>query len=225
MTAEDRGLAYRFGVPDPLRPPQAPGLLERRKIQAMLEIQDVALGLFESDGYRKVSVEQVAAAAGVSASTIYRYFGTKEQLVVWDHIDTQALTILTAGSETVTATELLAAVAAVAPMVIAALAHAGEEQRIRRRVRLMTSEPEVRAGELLQIHGLEHHIRELLTQRLGRADIDLNIRYAAAQAAWGYLAAVDHWAATGFGEPLAEVLQRATDLMIEAVRAVLDTDG
>ncbi|MFI5498092.1 TetR/AcrR family transcriptional regulator [Nocardia asteroides] len=210
-------------MPDSVRRPQAPGLLERRKLQAMLEIQDVALGLFESDGYRKVSVEQVAAAAGVSASTIYRYFGTKEQLVVWDHVDSQGLTLLTADTGVVTPAELLAAVAAVAPMVIAAIAHSGEEQRIRRRVRLMTDEPEVRTGELHQIHRLEHQIRHLLTQRLGRDDTDLNIRYAAAQAAWGYLAAVDHWAATEFTEPLSDVLQRATDLMVAAVGTVLNT--
>ncbi|MEV6360622.1 TetR/AcrR family transcriptional regulator [Nocardia asteroides] len=210
-------------MPDSVRRPQAPGLLERRKLQAMLEIQDVALGLFESDGYRKVSVEQVAAAAGVSASTIYRYFGTKEQLVVWDHVDSQGLTLLTADTGVVTPTELLAAVAAVAPMVIAAIAHSGEEHRIRRRVRLMTDEPEVRTGELHQIHRLEHQIRHLLTQRLGRDDTDLTIRYAAAQAAWGYLAAVDHWAATEFTEPLSEVLQHATDLMVAAVGTVLNT--
>ncbi len=191
----------------------------------MLEIQDIALGLFESDGYRKVSVEQVAAAAGVSASTIYRYFGTKEQLVVWDHVDTQGLTLLTADTGTVTPAELLAAVTAVAPIVIAAITDSAEEHRIRRRVRLMASEPEVRTGELQQIHGLEHLIERLLTQRLGREENDLTIRYAAAQAAWGYLAAVDHWAATEFAEPLGTVLQQATDLMVTAVGAVLDAPG
>ncbi|MGW6422600.1 TetR/AcrR family transcriptional regulator [Nocardia sp. NPDC055053] len=212
-------------MPDPVRQSQAPGLLERRKIQAMLEIQDVALGLFESDGYRKVSVEQVAAAAGVSASTIYRYFGTKEQLVVWDHVDTQALTLLTADTDVVTPAELLAAVTAVAPIIIVAVGHASEEQRIRRRVRLMTSEPEVRTGELQQLHNLEHRIRRLLALRLGRDENDLTIRYAAAQAAWGYLAGIDHWAATEFAEPLTTVLQRTTDLMVEAVGAVLNTAG
>ncbi|WP_431958716.1 TetR/AcrR family transcriptional regulator [Nocardia lijiangensis] len=212
-------------MPDPVRQPQQPGLLERRKIQAMLEIQDVALALFESDGYRKVSVEQVAAAAGISASTIYRYFGTKEKLVVWDHVDTQALTLLTADTGVVTSAELLAAIAAAAPTVIAAITHSGEEHRIRRRVRLMTSEPEVRTGELLQIHSLEHHIRRLLALRLARDEADLAIRYAAAQAAWGYFTAVDHWAATEFTEPLTEVLQRTTDLMVRAVGAVLNTIG
>ncbi|MFE6858138.1 TetR/AcrR family transcriptional regulator [Nocardia sp. NPDC057668] len=209
-------------MPASARPPQQPSLLERRKTRAMLEIQEIALGLFESDGYRKASVEQVAAAAGISASTIYRYFGTKEQLVVWDHVDAQALTLLTADTRVLTPAELLAEVAALAPAVIAALVDPGEEQRIVRRVRLMTSEPEVRTGELLQIHALERHVRALLAHRLGRDDNDLAIRYAAAQAAWGYLAAVDHWAATDFTEPLGAVLGRATGLMIEAVAAVLN---
>ncbi|MFD3702141.1 hypothetical protein ACFWUP_03235 [Nocardia sp. NPDC058658] len=65
------------------------------------------------------------------------------------------------------------------------MADSVEEDRIRRRVRLMTSESEVRTGELQQIHSLGHHIQHLLTQRLGREDNDLTIRYAAAQAAWG----------------------------------------
>lgn len=209
-------------MPEPARQPQAPGLLERRKIQAMLEIQDLALGLFETDGYRKVSVEQVAAAAGVSASTIYRYFGTKEQLVVWDHVDSNAIALLAADTSVVTPAELLLTVTAVAPIVIAALADSREEQRIRRRVRLMTSEPEVRTGELQQIHNLEHQIQHLLTHRLGRDANDLTIRYAAAQAAWGYLAAVDHWAATEFTESLGDVLRLATDLMVTAVGSILN---
>lgn len=209
-------------MPDPARSSPSTGLLARRKIQTMSEIQDIALGLFEAGGYRKVSVEQVAAAAGVSASTIYRYFGTKEQLVVWDHIDDQALTLLTGAADVLTPTELLSAVTTLAPLIITALAQPSELDRIRRRVRLMTSEPEVRTGELQQIHHLEHRIRQILTQRLGRAENDLRVRYAAAQAAWGYLAAVDHWAATDYTEPFDAVLRQATDLIVTAIGAILE---
>ena len=62
----------------------------------MKEIQDVALDLFGERGYRDVSVEEVAAVAGVSPSTVYRYFGGKEMLVVWDDIDPQILEFLAA---------------------------------------------------------------------------------------------------------------------------------
>ncbi|MFE6924390.1 hypothetical protein ACFVAV_25425 [Nocardia sp. NPDC057663] len=63
----------------------------------------------------------------------------------------------------------------------------------------------------------------ILIFRLGRDENDLTIRYAA-QATWGYLAGIDHWAATESAEPLTTALQRTTDLMVEAVGAVLNPD-
>ncbi|MFB7723736.1 hypothetical protein [Nocardia sp. NPDC056100] len=149
-------------------------------------------------------------------------FAARPTLVVWDHVDTQGLALLTADAGVSTPAELLAGLSAAAPIVLAALLDSGDEHRIERRVRLMTSEPEVRTGELQQIHGLEAQIRRLLAARLGRDDNDLAVRYAAAQAAWGYLAAVDHWAANEYSEPLADVLRDATALLVKAVGAVLD---
>ncbi|MEV4239107.1 helix-turn-helix domain-containing protein [Nocardia sp. NPDC049737] len=45
---------------------------ERRKIEVMSRIQRVALDLFYGHGYRNVTVERVAVAAGVSPSSVYR---------------------------------------------------------------------------------------------------------------------------------------------------------
>ena len=53
----------------------------------MRDLQELALGMFESQGFDSVTVEDVAASGGVSASTIYRYFGTKERLITWDETD------------------------------------------------------------------------------------------------------------------------------------------
>ncbi len=53
----------------------------------MRDLQDLALDMFESQGFDSVTVEDVAASGGVSASTIYRYFGTKERLITWDETD------------------------------------------------------------------------------------------------------------------------------------------
>nr|WP_250649245.1 MULTISPECIES: TetR/AcrR family transcriptional regulator [unclassified Actinomyces] len=60
----------------------------------MHRVQSVALDLFEQHGFDAVSIEQVAEAAEVSPSTVYRYFGTKEGLVVHDEYDDRLLALL-----------------------------------------------------------------------------------------------------------------------------------
>lgn len=46
------------------------------------ELAQVAFGLFRSEGFEKVTLDDLAAASGVSRSTFLRYFGTKEDVVV-----------------------------------------------------------------------------------------------------------------------------------------------
>ena len=45
-------------------------------------IRRAALALFKSRGYAATTVEQIAQAADVAPTTVYRYFGTKEATVV-----------------------------------------------------------------------------------------------------------------------------------------------
>ena len=70
------------------------GLRECKKATTMHRIQAVALDLFERHGFDAVSIEQVADAAEVSPSTVYRYFGTKEGLVIHDEYDDRVLELL-----------------------------------------------------------------------------------------------------------------------------------
>ena len=65
----------------------ATGLRERWRINAMRTIQERALDLFDARGFDAVTIEEIAAAAEVSPSSVYRYFGTKEGLVVADEFD------------------------------------------------------------------------------------------------------------------------------------------
>jgi AcrR family transcriptional regulator len=50
-------------------------------------IQDHALRLFVEKGYEATTVEEIAAAAGVSHMTFFRYFPRKEEVVEYDEYD------------------------------------------------------------------------------------------------------------------------------------------
>ncbi|MGT2906548.1 TetR/AcrR family transcriptional regulator [Streptococcus dentiloxodontae] len=50
----------------------------QRKKEAIIR---AALGLFQSRGFKAVSMKEIAAAAQVSPVSIYNYFGSKEQLI------------------------------------------------------------------------------------------------------------------------------------------------
>src|SRR4051794_21339441 len=54
-------------------------LRTRRRLGTHEEIHQAALELFEAQGVRDTTVQQIAARAGVSARTFFRYFTSKEQ--------------------------------------------------------------------------------------------------------------------------------------------------
>jgi AcrR family transcriptional regulator len=63
-------------------------LRETKRRETMLRVQDVALSLFEKHGYHSVSMEEIAKEAKVGVATVYRHFGTKERIILWDDYDT-----------------------------------------------------------------------------------------------------------------------------------------
>jgi AcrR family transcriptional regulator len=58
------------------------GLRERQKADRTQRILQAASSLFRADGYDAVRIEDIAAAAEVSAGTCYNYFSTKGDLLL-----------------------------------------------------------------------------------------------------------------------------------------------
>lgn len=57
-------------------------LRERQRIAIREEIREVAVDLFLTRGFDEVAVTEIAEAAGVSDRTFYRYYATKEDVVL-----------------------------------------------------------------------------------------------------------------------------------------------
>jgi AcrR family transcriptional regulator len=59
----------------------------RKKAATKHAIQEHALRLFVEKGYDATTVDEIAAAAGVSHMTFFRYFPRKEEVVEYDEYD------------------------------------------------------------------------------------------------------------------------------------------
>ena len=58
------------------------GLRERQKQLRRAAISAAAVALFQRQGFRETTVEQIARDAGVSAPTVFKYFGSKHEIIL-----------------------------------------------------------------------------------------------------------------------------------------------
>jgi AcrR family transcriptional regulator len=59
----------------------APGLRERTRRAVRAELTDVAMDLFLARGFEATTVDEIAAAAGISRRSLFRYFASKEAII------------------------------------------------------------------------------------------------------------------------------------------------
>lgn len=62
----------------------SPSLWERQRAAAQEEIVDAALKLFLDQGFDATTIDQIVAVVGISRRSFFRYFGTKEDVVLGD---------------------------------------------------------------------------------------------------------------------------------------------
>jgi len=150
----------------------AVGLRERKKAKTKAAIREHALRLFHEQGYQATTVEQIAEAAEVSPSTFFRYFPSKEDVVLQDDYDP----MLVAAFEAQPAE--LSPVAALRGAMQAVFAGLPTEELAleRERQKLVLSVPELRAGALDGLAGTIQMIAEIVAERVGRRADELAVR-------------------------------------------------
>lgn len=77
-------------VSDVVSNPAMPDLRERRRRETRLDINSAALDLFERKGVAATTVDEIAKTAGVSPSTFFRQFKTKEESILSVDLEVEA---------------------------------------------------------------------------------------------------------------------------------------
>ena len=122
-------------------------------------LQQCALALFEERGFDEVTVEEVAAAAGVSHMTFYRHFPTKESVVLDDPYDPVIGDMVRA--QDVSMSPILRAVGGV--LAAWSTVEPVEDGEVRARLRLAAAHAGLRARAWENNHRTEQVIVEALT--------------------------------------------------------------
>ncbi|MFA9432336.1 TetR family transcriptional regulator [Egicoccus sp. AB-alg2] len=178
------------------------GLRERKRLAAMRRIQEVAIDLFEVDGYDAVTIERIAAQAEVSPSSVYRYFGSKEGVLLWDEYDPVGLQ--QAAQRMADEPPLDAIREVFRTLVVEAVER--DAEHLQRRVRLTMREPAVKAASVLQTHQLGDQIAAMLAAARGGEVDDLEIQVFAHALVGALLGAIEHWYASDFTTSLPDAL-------------------
>jgi AcrR family transcriptional regulator len=151
------------------------GLRERKKARTRASLREHALRLFREQGYQATTVEQIAAAAEVSPSTFFRYFPTKEDLVLQDDMDTRLIAAL---GHQPPGLGPVAAVRAATRQVFASYS-AADMDIIRETIQLTMTVPEIRARALDELARTIGVFAEVVARRAGRPADDLAVRTVA----------------------------------------------
>jgi len=189
-------------------PDPRPGLRERKRIDAMRRIQDVAIALFDERGFDDVAVEEIAAKADVSASSIYRYYETKEGILIHDEYEEPLMTALL---ELLVDHDLYEA----AELALARISRGHFQQddaMSLRRARYFVEVPAVRAAVHLRIDQAAARIAAALAHPDHRPPRDsLQSHVVANSVLWGLFAAAEQVVADPGGQSLEAAFHSALD--------------
>ena len=175
----------------------------------MRTIQERALDLFDARGFDAVTIEEIAAAAEVSPSSVYRYFGTKEGLIVADEFDSWSQEAV---EEILDVNDPVGSLLQVVLKYEAAPEQPGDtlqgpqtERSPWRRVRYFFQEPSVRMAACAALDRASQRIAPLMVTGSGMTETQA--RVAANALVFGYFGALEQWYLDGGIHPIATYVE------------------
>ena len=181
-----------------------PGLRERKKARTRAAIREHALRLFREQGYAATTVDQIAEAADVSPSTFFRYFPTKEDVVLQDELDVLAIGAFEEQSPD------LSPVAAFRAAARQAFASLDEDDlaKLRETAELTLTVPELRARAMDEYARTITVIAEAVGRRSGRDPNDFAVRILAGAIVGVIMAATMPWTDWAGAHPDTDMVER-----------------
>jgi mycofactocin system transcriptional regulator len=168
-------------------------------------VASAALELFVRQGFDATTVDEIAAAVGVSRRTFFRYFDTKSD-AVWGEFDRELARLAGLLAASPPDAGLLDALRTA--VVEANRVGPGELGDLRRRVRLISSEPSLVAHSAVRYAAWCDVVAAFAAARMGADPGDLGPQTVARAALGAAEAAFVAWSG-GEGDDLAEALDRA----------------
>jgi mycofactocin system transcriptional regulator len=186
----------------------------RRRSTTPHHITDVAIDLFAAHGFEEVSVDDVAAAAGIARRTLFRYYASKNA-IPWGDFDAhlQHLSQLFARVDP----DVSLGDALRAALLAFNTFDECETARHRQRMRVILQTAELQAYSMTMYAGWREVIAAFVAKRSGMATTDLLPQTVAWTMLGVALSAYEHWLA---GE--SESLPRALGDAFDVIRAGFD---
>ncbi|MFF0298997.1 TetR family transcriptional regulator [Kitasatospora sp. NPDC004614] len=180
-------------------------LRERKKLKTRQTLRREAFRLFAEQGWEATTVDQIAAAAEVSPATFFRYFPTKEDIVLNDEYDP----VMAAAIRSRPADEpFLTSAREVLVGLVRRIAEQ-EREELYARMRLTASVPSLRLRMLDAAGQPRTMMLDLLTERAGLDAPTLELRITAAAVAAALTETSLYWADHEGQDDLADLLDRA----------------
>ena len=179
------------------------GLRDRKKIHTRKVIRNEAMRLIEENGYANTTVEQIAEAAEVSPSTFFRYFPSKEMVLMANDLDLVTIEALARQPADMPSLQAFRRALEITMETLSA-----DEWRFERsRIRMVLSIPELKAAQFDEYRSTVAALTAADCRRTGREPDDFEVRVFVGALAGGLMAVLDH--ASG----LPERMYRALDFM------------